>query len=233
MTGDALAQNRSEIDVTRGNDRGELRAVTSSAASKYQRDHRLLETLGRPADNFVELIVRDPECVGEIAPLEPVAQHQVEHCSVIVTKATGGVPCERRQLARFDGAGRTAVRRWRFGGEVHGVRGKGAGTAAGAGEAFVAGDGEQPGPDTVGLLQLGDAFDRSDEHVLRDVGGVVRVAQQRLAEPVYGTTEPVVQRGESGPVAPGRLACKFTVARKCHAHRGLFEGLIECSSGRS
>ena len=216
MTGDALSQPRCEFYATIRHDCRELRAVTTGATGEHQRRHRLFESFRRPPDDLVQLIVGNSERIGKLATVEPVSQLQIEHGTIVGAKTVGRLPYECRQFARFDGTGRTSLRRFEVGGEVHGIRGKGAGTAAGSGEAFVSGDGEQPCAYPIWLLQLREPLDCPDEHVLAYVGGIVGVAQQRLAEPVHGTTEAVVESGEGGSVTPSRPSCEIAVAHCDH-----------------
>ncbi len=65
----------------------------------------------------------------------------------------------------------------------------------------MAGDSEQPRPQSIRLAQPVEALRRDDEDVLNDIGRVVRVAQHAGRQVEQGSGIPVVDLAERAPVA--------------------------------
>ncbi len=206
MARHALTEQRVKGHAVGGKS-SESGTVLTTVTQEHHRSERLLEALGRSRERLVEVLVGNAGRFGQIVAAQVLAEAEVQEGHVIGLQATARRGGQGDELTGLnESSGRTAALFEGFT-ELHGIFGKGSGPFTCVGVALVSGNREEPCPHPFGFTELRQPRRGPDEHLVGDVGSIVRRTGQAGAEVVQLRPEPVIQLTE-GVTIPLRGACR-------------------------
>ena len=159
----------------------------------------------------MQLIVGDAGRFGQIVPAQIVTELEVKDGKIVGFETGTGIVHEGDELGGLQRRGGRSAGMFEGLTDAHGVTGAGLGAAAGEGVTLVASHGKQPRPNSFGLTELGQTRRRPDEHLVGDVGRIVRRSGQAGAEVEQLRSEPVIQFPKRVSVPLGRKRRHFGI----------------------
>ncbi len=214
---DALAPERIEDAIPRAEERVELGALAPAVPSDQERTERTFHPIPHPLHEFVRILNRDAERVGELLALEFVTHVEVEDFALAFVEAGARL---RQQDAKFVAAEIGGHVDLRPDVDARIIDGSRAFPRSQSRPALVASHGVQPGPQPFGVAELIEFVGGGEEGVLVRVGGVVATSQHREAQVVDAVAVAFVDVAEGALITGQVLADEFGVGGRGRHRQG-------------
>ena len=197
--------------------RVELGALAPTVPSDQERTERTFHPVPHPLDEFVRILNRNAERVGELLALEFVTHVKVENFALAFVETSARL---RQQGAEFVAAEVGGHVDLRPDVDARIIDGSRAFPCAQSSTALIASHGVQPGSEPFGVAELIELVGGGEEGVLVGVGGVVATSQHRKAQVVDAVAVTFVDVAQGALITGQVLADEFGVGGRGRHRQG-------------
>ena len=217
MATDAFAPERIEDAIPRAEERVELGALAPAVPSDQERTERTFHPVPHSLDEFVRILNRNAQRVGELLALEFVTHVKVENFALAFVETSARL---RQQGAEFVAAEVGGHVDLRPDVDARIIDGSRAFPCAQSSTALIASHGVQPGSEPFGVAELIELVGGGEEGVLVGVGGVVATSQHRKAQVVDAVAVTFVDVAQGALITGQVLADEFGVGGRGRHRQG-------------